>query len=143
MELQVSEIIGGTSAQGTANKNDIIIGGSVGGDVIGSKTKNGSASNNIISVDGNTKGNIICGQTLDPNGQTSGNQITANGNVDSNIYGGYNQATQKVQGSNNTITLSGNLTKVTGNIQVGDKTSNSGKYPKHKYQEPSNPRRQY
>ncbi|WP_086226159.1 hypothetical protein [Campylobacter devanensis] len=110
-------IIGGQSTQGTVNKNDIIIGG---------KTENGSASNNIISVDGNTKGNIIGGQTLDPNGQTSGNQITANGNVDGNIYGGYNQATQKVQGSNNTITLSGDLTKVIGNIQVGDKTSNSG-----------------
>ncbi|WP_086297111.1 hypothetical protein [Campylobacter devanensis] len=84
MELQVSEIIGGTSAQGTANKNNIIIGGSVtgnvtgnvtgsegkigsennnikvagnvGGTVIGGKTDNGSASNNIISVAGDTQG---------------------------------------------------------------------------------------
>ncbi|WP_096030625.1 autotransporter domain-containing protein [Campylobacter lanienae] len=143
-------VTGGQSTQGTANKNDITIGGSVtgnvtggegqtgaennnisvagsvGGDVIGGKTENGSAGNNIINIDGNTNGNIIGGQTNDPNGQTSGNQITANGNVDGNIYGGYNQATQKVQGSNNTITLSGNLNKVTGNIQVGDTTSNGG-----------------
>ncbi|WP_086253530.1 hypothetical protein [Campylobacter sp. P091] len=143
---QVSEIIGGTSAQGTSNKNNIIIGGSVtggegkigsennnikvagniGGTVIGGKTDSGSAGNNIINIDGNTQGNIIGGQTNDPNGQTGGNQITANGNVDGNIYGGYNEATQKVQGSNNTITLSGDLTKVTGNIQVGDTTSNGG-----------------
>ncbi|TWO30770.1 autotransporter domain-containing protein, partial [Campylobacter lanienae] len=109
-----------------AENNNISVAGSVGGDVIGGKTENGSAGNNIINIDGNTNGNIIGGQTNDTNGQTSGNQITANGNVDGNIYGGYNEATQKVQGSNNTITLSGNLTKVTGNIQVGDTTSNGG-----------------
>ncbi|WP_180381709.1 beta strand repeat-containing protein, partial [Campylobacter lanienae] len=143
-------VTGGQSAQGTANKNDITIGGSVtgnvtggegqtgaennnisvagsvGGDVIGGKTENGSAGNNIINIDGNTQGDIIGGQTKDPNGQTSGNQITANGNVDGNIYGGYNEATKNVQGSNNTITLSGDLTKVTGNIQVGDIASNGG-----------------
>ncbi|ARQ98149.1 autotransporter domain protein [Campylobacter lanienae NCTC 13004] len=118
-------VIGGDGKTGAEN-NNISVAGSVGGDVIGGKTDSGSAGNNIINIDGNTQGNIIGGQTKDPNGQTSGNQITANGNVDGNIYGGYNEATQKVQGSNNTITLSGDLTKVTGNIQVGDTTSNGG-----------------
>uniref|UniRef100_UPI00112FD065 beta strand repeat-containing protein n=1 Tax=Campylobacter lanienae TaxID=75658 RepID=UPI00112FD065 len=118
-------VIGGDGKTGAEN-NNINVAGSVGGDVIGGKTDSGSAGNNIINIDGNTQGNIIGGQTNDPNGQTGGNQITANGNVDGNIYGGYNEATQKVQGSNNTITLSGNLTKVTGNIQVGDTTSNGG-----------------
>ncbi|WP_141081947.1 hypothetical protein, partial [Campylobacter lanienae] len=119
------DVIGGDGKTGAEN-NNINVAGSVGGDVIGGKTENGSAGNNIINIDGNTNGNIIGGQTNDTNGQTGGNQITANGNVDGNIYGGYNETTQKVQGSNNTITLSGNLNKVTGNIQVGDTTSNGG-----------------
>ncbi|WP_096027498.1 autotransporter domain-containing protein [Campylobacter lanienae] len=118
-------VTGGEGQTGAEN-NNISVAGSVGGDVIGGKTENGSAGNNIINIDGNTQGDIIGGQTKDPNGQTGGNKITANGNVDGNIYGGYNEATQKVQGSNNTITLSGNLNKVTGNIQVGDTTSNGG-----------------
>lgn len=75
---QVSEIIGGTSAQGTANKNNIIIGGSITGNVTGGEGKIGSENNNI-KVAGNVGGTVIGGKTN--SGSASNNIISVAGDT--------------------------------------------------------------
>ncbi|MDY5519832.1 autotransporter outer membrane beta-barrel domain-containing protein, partial [Campylobacter lanienae] len=113
--------IGGESKTGSATQNSIWILGNSSGHIIGGKTDSGSASNNQINIDGiNTKGDIIGGLTTG-NGQTDRNQIIARGDINGSIYGGYKGQIGKgtVQGNNNTVTLTGDLARVTGNIQVG------------------------
>ena len=80
MEPQVSEIIGGTSAQGTANKNELNIDGSVsaGTSITGGIGQTDASDNNIL-ISGDIAGAIIGGQSTQ--GTANKNDIIIGGSV--------------------------------------------------------------
>ncbi|WP_086291130.1 hypothetical protein [Campylobacter devanensis] len=80
MEPQVSKIIGGTSAQGTANQNELNIAGSVraGTSITGGIGQTDASDNNIL-ISGDSAGAIIGGQSTQ--GTANKNDIIIGGSV--------------------------------------------------------------
>ena len=133
-DANVAEAGGGIALNGTAKGNKLVINGGTVTIGYGGVSMRGSASGNMVEMSGGSVGNqIIGGRSLsgtDPDAvSVSDNQVTiAGGTVEKDVMGGGADTAGNVTG--NAVTMSGEGTKVNGNLvagasKLGDVTGNT------------------
>ena len=134
-DATVAEAGGGNALNGTAKGNKLVINGGTVSLGHGGLSKNGSASDNSVEMSGGSVGNQIVGGRSQYSGNNpnavsvSDNQVTiTGGTVEKDVIGGAADTAGNVTG--NAVTMSGEGTKVKGNLvagasKLGDVTGNT------------------
>lgn len=115
--LDANALIVCAQAPGQANANKVNIKGNLNADIICAKGDNSGANNNSVNINGTTKAKIIVAQSAF--GSTDNNTISLGADVIGDVFVGFDG--MRAKGANNTINLLNKLTKVNGNLYLGDK----------------------
>ena len=101
----VTEVYGGKTDSGSANNNNVTMGGNFElQSVYGGKTNSGSANDNIVTISGNVKLQSVYGGKTD-SGSANGNSVSIIVNVvNQSVYGGY--ANGNGDAKDNTVCIS-------------------------------------
>ncbi|WP_422535452.1 hypothetical protein [Bartonella apis] len=133
-DANIAEAGGGIALNGTAKGNKLVINGGTVTIGYGGVSMHGSASGNMVEMSGGSVGNQIIGgrsqSGTDPDAvSVSDNQVTiTGGTVEKDVMGGGADTAGNVTG--NAVTMSGEGTKVNGNLvagasKLGDVTGNT------------------